>query len=183
MPIIAETKRLLLRTWELKDVAQLCTLTEQEGFSEFSISGYANYSTEQATEWIHKEMERYEKLRQGKFAVILKAANKPIGISGLFQFSPDEAQVELNYRYPREYRGHGYATEGAQALLEYGFNILKLPEIYANVDIRNLASQKVLARLGMKWVGEISYAGVQAHRYSITRANGLAPSRDPLRVT
>ena len=145
----------------------LCNLTRQEGLSEFSaISGYSDFSEGQASRWIQKELDRFRAHRLGKFAVVLKESGYPIGISGLFQsYAPHEADVELNYRYPKVYRGKGFATEAAQAILQYGFDELGLKKIFANADLRNVDSRAVLHRLGMKQIGEVSYGGIQAGRW------------------
>lgn len=170
MPLIAETPRLRIQTWELSDIDALCALTRLDGISEYSVSSYANYSRERATEWIRKEMDRYARFRLGKFAVVSKELGRPIGISGLFQMPPpDEQEIELNYRYPKIYRGQGFATEAARAVLDYGFYTLGLARINANADLANTASQAVLARLGMKKIGETTYAGILAGRWSITK--------------
>lgn len=163
MTVIAETPRLLIRTWTPEDVGSLCDLSRKEGLSEFSSHGYANFSEERAREWILKEVRRFAELRVAKFAVISKELKLPIGISGIFPMPPpNNSEIELNYRYPREHRGQGFATEAAQAIIHYGFKTLNLPQINAVVELQNHASQAVLARLGMKRIGEITYKGVQA---------------------
>lgn len=178
MPLIAETERLKIQTWEQTDVEKLMHLTTLDGISEFSISGYSHFSKEHAAKWIQKEQERFAKYKLGKFAVILKETNTPIGISGLFQMPIDPTDkkhvphsVELNYRYPKQYRGKGYALEASKALLGYGFNALLLSEIYANVDLTNIASQKILTRLNMQRIGDITYEGIKAGRWCIKRGN------------
>ncbi len=172
MPLIAETARLKIQTWEIENVDQLCQLTALEGISEFSTSGYSHFTKEQALKWIEKEQARYQKSRLGKFAVILKKTNTPIGISGLFQMpSPASESVELNYRYPIKYRGQGYALEAAHALIQYGFTKLNLCEIYANADLRNTTSQKILTRLNMTQIGEITYEGIKAGRWCIQKGS------------
>jgi ribosomal-protein-alanine N-acetyltransferase len=170
MPIIAETPRLIVRTWELSDIEALCDLSRQEGISEFSISGYADFSEEQAEQWIRYEMERFGKYRLGKFAVISKKLGVPLGISGIFQMPPpQDTEIELNYRYPIHRRGQGFATEAAQAILNYGFDVLGLKRINANADLRNKRSHAVLERLGMMRIGDVTYEGIEAGRWSITR--------------
>lgn len=170
MPLITETPRLKIQTWETEDADKLCHLTSLEGISEFSISGYSHFTKEHSLKWIEKEQTRYQKSKLGKFAVILKETNTPIGISGLFQMpAPAAESVELNYRYPIKYRGQGYALEATQALIQYGFTDLNLKEIFANADLKNTASQKILTRLQMKKVGEITYEGINAGRWCIQR--------------
>ncbi|MEL6670638.1 MAG: GNAT family N-acetyltransferase [Bacteroidota bacterium] len=79
---------------------------------------------------------------------------------------------EIYYNILPECWGKGYATEAAHKLLEFGFQQLRLHRISAGVAVQNLASQKVLEKLGMKkeghhrkilpirgeWVDNYSYA-------------------------
>jgi RimJ/RimL family protein N-acetyltransferase len=44
--------------------------------------------------------------------------------------------------------GHGYATEAARALLQWAFDTLDLNRVQAQTDTRNLASARVLEKLG-----------------------------------
>ena len=57
----------------------------------------------------------------------------------------------------------GYATEAAREIINYGFNVLQLSEIYAVVKPENHASVKVTQRLGMKSLGITNryYDGVE----------------------
>jgi RimJ/RimL family protein N-acetyltransferase len=70
------------------------------------------------------------------------------------------------------YRGKGYATEAARALMDYSFNVLSLHRIYADTTNENIASWRVMERLGMrkeaclkqsefrdgKWLDSLTYA-------------------------
>lgn len=89
----------------------------------------------------------------GKWALVLKETGEFIGRMGLdevdFQASFSWDKIELGYRLAFEHWGKGYASEGARAVLEYGFNILNLDEIVAFTPLQNLRSQLVMKRIGM----------------------------------
>jgi RimJ/RimL family protein N-acetyltransferase len=55
----------------------------------------------------------------------------------------------LYYALDPAHHGKGYATEAAQALIDYAFQYLNLKRIVANTEFTNLASQAVMKRLGM----------------------------------
>ncbi len=57
---------------------------------------------------------------------------------------------EISYMLREEHWGKGFGTEIARRLIEYGFEDLGLPEIFATVDDENLASHRVLEKSGMK---------------------------------
>lgn len=159
-----------MRMWTPTDIPALCDLTRQPGLNEFSVSGHENYSEERARLWIETEMQRYAERRLGKFAICLRESKELIGICGLFRMPPPEDEtVELNYRYPIHRRGQGFALEAARAVLEYGFAELGLREIYANVAVENLASKKILERIGMTKVGDVVYAGISGERWKINK--------------
>lgn len=63
---------------------------------------------------------------------------------------PPGLEVELLYGLAPQAWGQGLATEGAQAVLEYAFDALKLTRVWARTDRPNLASQRVIQRLGMR---------------------------------
>jgi [ribosomal protein S5]-alanine N-acetyltransferase len=67
------------------------------------------------------------------------AGMRPLGGSGL----------EIFYSLAPGAWGHGYATEAARAVVEYGLGPLGLPEVLAEVDEGNAASVAVVKRLGM----------------------------------
>jgi RimJ/RimL family protein N-acetyltransferase len=57
--------------------------------------------------------------------------------------------VEIGWRLASAYWGRGYATEGARAVLAFGFEQLRLPEIVSFTVPGNLRSRRVMERLGM----------------------------------
>jgi ribosomal-protein-alanine N-acetyltransferase len=73
-------------------------------------------------------------------AIVLKATNTLIGGCGIYESNPDNREGYIGYVLNRNFWGQGYATEAAQALLEFGFNQLKLHRIFATCDPENIAS-------------------------------------------
>jgi RimJ/RimL family protein N-acetyltransferase len=57
--------------------------------------------------------------------------------------------VEVGWRLDPTFWGRGYATEGAQAALAFGFDTLGLDEIVSFTTEANLPSRRVMERLGM----------------------------------
>jgi RimJ/RimL family protein N-acetyltransferase len=68
-------------------------------------------------------------------------------------------RIELGYRLKRSFWGKGFATEGARALIAYGFDQLGLDSIMAQTLQRNLASRRVMEKLGMRVETEFTYPG------------------------
>ena len=71
-----------------------------------------------------------------------------IGWCGLHRWNPDYRSASLGYCYGEAAWGHGYATEAAGALLRWAFDTLELNRVQAEADTRNVASARVLEKLG-----------------------------------
>ena len=63
--------------------------------------------------------------------------------------APFTPAVEVGWRLARRHWGHGYATEGARAALDFGFDALALDEIVSFTTHGNTRSRDVMGRLGM----------------------------------
>jgi RimJ/RimL family protein N-acetyltransferase len=71
-----------------------------------------------------------------------------IGWTGLTRWNPDYRSASLGYCLHDRAWGRGYATEAAGALLQWAFETLDLNRVQAEADTRNLASARVLEKLG-----------------------------------
>jgi ribosomal-protein-alanine N-acetyltransferase len=71
-----------------------------------------------------------------------------IGWCGLTRWNPDHHSASLGYCFDDAAWGHGYATEAAGALLGWAFDALDLNRVQAETDTRNVASARVLEKLG-----------------------------------
>jgi ribosomal-protein-alanine N-acetyltransferase len=71
-----------------------------------------------------------------------------IGWCGLTRWNPDYRSASLGYCLDDAAWGHGYATEAGSALLEWAFDTLDLNRVQAETDTRNVASARVLQKLG-----------------------------------
>jgi RimJ/RimL family protein N-acetyltransferase len=67
----------------------------------------------------------------------------------------DHNRAELGYWIGVPYWGRGYATEAAEAMVRYGFEVLELNRIYAAYFARNAASGRVMQKIGMKHEGTL----------------------------
>jgi RimJ/RimL family protein N-acetyltransferase len=98
-----------------------------------------------------------------------------IGFAGLRE-TPEMGGVELLYGLEASYWGRGLATEAAGAVLRYAFDVAGLPEVVAGADPPNVASFRVMERLGMRADGEVTAGGRPTRRYRLGRAE-LARAR------
>ncbi len=103
-----------------------------------------------------KDCRNRDVRKKNIYSVILKSTNKYIGYCG-FQYCNTLEGIEILYGYSSKYWGNGYAFEAAHALLSYGFHILNFVEVFAAVNPKNTASEVILKKLGMKFIGSIDW--------------------------
>jgi RimJ/RimL family protein N-acetyltransferase len=89
----------------------------------------------------------------GWWAVEVAATGEFIGMAGLDPVDEEApvSGVEAGWRLARSAWGCGYATEAARAVLAYGFQTLRLPEILAISVAGNERSRALMRRLGMTY--------------------------------
>lgn len=89
------------------------------------------------------------------FTVIERASGESIGGCG-FKGPPDaEGVVELAYGIDPPFRGRGFATEAARALVEFAFASGRVQRVRAHTKPDNGPSDRVLAKCGFRQVGEV----------------------------
>jgi len=88
----------------------------------------------------------------GLWATIHKETGKFIGRCGLLPWTIEgQYNVEVAYTIAEEYWGQGLGTEAARAILNYGFEKLKLSRMICAIYPENIPSQRVAEKIGMKW--------------------------------
>jgi RimJ/RimL family protein N-acetyltransferase len=87
--------------------------------------------------------------------VALVEDDKVVGLTEINVRDAGFAVGEIAYVLHPDYWGRGIATEAAQRLLRFGFEILGLHRIYATCDPRNLASSRVMEKIGMQYEGRL----------------------------
>jgi [ribosomal protein S5]-alanine N-acetyltransferase len=89
------------------------------------------------------------------FALVLESSRLVIGMGG-FKGPPDaEGVVEIAYGVAPDYQGKGYATEAAQALVDYAFVSGRVRVVRAHTRPTSNASMRVLAKCGFNKIGEV----------------------------
>jgi ribosomal-protein-alanine N-acetyltransferase len=79
-----------------------------------------------------------------------------IGWSGVRGLEFHNADKEIYYLIGREYWNKGYASEAVSGLVDYCFHQMQLPRLVAKVDARNIASKKIIEKLGFQFDHVIS---------------------------
>lgn len=143
------TDRLILRQWKKEDLEPFAALNADPRVMEFFPK---LHTREESAAFINKASSRIEEKGWGFWAACLKDTGEFIGFIGLenvYMDVPFTPAVEIGWRLAFDYWGKGYATEGAQACLQYAFEELNLDEIVAFTAVNNKRSRAVMERLCM----------------------------------
>jgi RimJ/RimL family protein N-acetyltransferase len=167
-----ETERLLLRRWRDGDWVGLHRTygdAEVMGWIGSAASDLASTAAAVGRMSMHWRLLGY-----GMFAVEERTTGELIGRVGLM-LHPDwplaGPKVEVGWTLQRSAWGHGYATEGARASLEFGFTVLDLPQIFSMTRPDNVRSRAVMERCGLTQRGELDFRGWHQVHYAIDRAD------------
>ncbi|ASC69794.1 putative N-acetyltransferase YnaD [Halomicronema hongdechloris C2206] len=163
-----ETQRLVLRDFQRKDLPALARILANPEVMKFSPTGILSAAQTQAK--IEQFMISYQAVGFGKWAVMLRSNHTLIGYCGIAIETIDgQEQPELGYRLDPTIWGQGLATEAAGAALDDGFHRCQLPYLLGLVERANTASVRVLQKLGMSYVKETLFYGLQMDLYRLNR--------------
>jgi len=143
------THRLYLRRWRASDREPFAALNADPRVMEYFPAALSREESDALAARIESHFEQYG---FGLWAVEIVDIAPFAGFIGLSvprfeaHFTPG---VEIGWRLAAEYWGCGYATEGARAVLAFGFEQLRLAEIVSFTVPGNLRSLRVMERLGM----------------------------------
>ncbi|WP_158825027.1 GNAT family N-acetyltransferase [Mucilaginibacter lacusdianchii] len=84
--------------------------------------------------------------------IIDKSINTAVGSIGFGGYPDDYGETSVGYMIDQHHWGKGYATEALLTILQWGFSFSVLKTIVADTSVDNIASQKVLLKVGFKQV-------------------------------
>lgn len=160
-----ETDRLLIRPFVMDDL---------DAIYDILTEAFGEHDKAERKSWLEWTVRNYVELARlyqppyGERAIVRKSDNVLVGSVGLvqsymhFEVLPyfreqstatmsklSTPEMGLFWALGNDYRGQGYATEAAQAMIDYMFNSFGLKRIVATTEYDNEASIAVMKRLGM----------------------------------
>ncbi|WP_316858343.1 GNAT family N-acetyltransferase [uncultured Cohaesibacter sp.] len=148
------TARLKIRSWRQSDSEPYASINADPRVREFLGDPLTRLQSDAQI----REFDRHERRHGFTFWAMEIPNVKPcIGFVGLQRtdyeshFTP---AIEIGWRLDPSCWGHGYATEGASAVLRHAFEKLGLEEVVAVTVPQNVKSQSVMKRLGMTYSPE-----------------------------
>ena len=160
-----ETPRLLLRWFREDDFADYVEIATDPEVMKF-IGG--TQTPFEAWRAMSSHIGHWYFRGYGVFAVEEKSSGKMVGRIGLMN-PPGWPGFELGWTLGRGSWGKGYATEGAQRVLEYAFTEMDRDHVISCIAPDNISSAKVAARLGETIAGETELLGKKVNIYRISR--------------
>jgi [ribosomal protein S5]-alanine N-acetyltransferase len=152
-----ETQRLKLRQMVATDADAVFRI-----FADEAVTRYYDLETfthaEQAHQLIARQTERFEQEIGIRWGITQKGHDVVIGTCG-YMFHRPSLRAELGYDLARPYWRQGIMTEALKAIVDYGFERLDLHRLQALVLPGNIASERLLHKLGFQEEGVLrSYA-------------------------
>ncbi|WP_137125431.1 GNAT family N-acetyltransferase [Roseomonas sp. HF4] len=179
--------RLTLRPWRDTDLAPLFAIN---GDAE-SMRHFPDVMSRAESDAWAERMQTHFELHGWGFWVVEERGGAPfVGVVGLMtipwqaHFTP---AVEIGWRIAAPFRRRGHAEAAARIALDFGFGVLRLPEIVAFTVPGNVASWHLMERLGMRPDGAFDHPrlpeGHPMRRHLLYRigrpaGGGTTPNRD-----
>ncbi|WP_042222173.1 GNAT family N-acetyltransferase [Oceanobacillus manasiensis] len=158
------TQRLLLRLFEKSDAETIAELCNNINIYQNTLYLPYPYSVEDALTWMEPHRERFIADKSYEFAVTDKENGQ---LYGAIALSNNRAfqHGEIAYWIGEPFWGKGYATEAAQAIVQFAFEEKKLHKVFARYFGTNPASGRVLQKIGMKEEGILKEHVRKGNRY------------------
>ena len=164
------TERLLLRPFEMDDRPAYEQIRAKPEVARYLPGGVAaaEHAAERARQTMQVFTQHWQEHDFGPWAIIEKQTAGLIGHCGL-RFLPEFDAVEVLYALDTLAWGKGFATEAAQAALDYGWTELDLQKIIALALPENSSSRRVMERVGMRYVKNVTFLGYDVVYYELQR--------------
>ncbi|MEJ2207989.1 MAG: GNAT family N-acetyltransferase [Anaerolineae bacterium] len=165
-----ETPRLILRTVTRADLDDVAESWDLDG---------GPISREEARRRIAWMLDNHARLAAGTLrhlclAIVDRESRGIIGWCGLDHRDPARPHPLLFYLLKAPYWGQGLATEAAAAVLDYAFRDLRLAQVDAATAFDNLASKRVMEKIGMTYLGLDEDGG---HAFTINHQDYVLPRK------
>jgi ribosomal-protein-alanine N-acetyltransferase len=177
MKFYLETERLILREFQESDLEGMFELDSNPEVHKY-LGNNPITTHKQAEDSIAFIQEQYKERGIGRFACIEKASGDFIGWSGL-KLNQGEKEtlngftnfIDIGYRLIPRFWSKGYASESAFACLDFGFKKMNYDIIYGAADVENIGSNKILQKIGLHFVNEFDYKGVNVNWYELKKSD------------
>jgi ribosomal-protein-alanine N-acetyltransferase len=150
MPEQIETERLVLRKPRLDDARAIF-----EGWAQDpEVTRYLTWSPhqriEETQEFVQHCLSAWEHATRFPYMITLKENGQ---IIGMIDPRIEGPKVGIGYGAAPAYWGKGYVPEATRAIIDWAFQQPSIYRVYATTDVENIASRRVLEKVGMQCEG------------------------------
>jgi ribosomal-protein-alanine N-acetyltransferase len=153
--VVIRTERLLLRDLQSSDREAVHKYSSDPDVVQYMDWGPNTDKNDK--EFLERTMtaRKEDPRRNFTLAIVMKDTKRLIGSCGIHESNPVDREGWIGYCLNGRYWHQGFGTETARALLEFGFNHLRLHRIFATCMPANTASAHVLEKTGMRLEGHL----------------------------
>ena len=153
-PYFLRSARLGFRCWTSDDLPLAIGLW---GDPEVTRLVGGPFSEEQVKSRLAAEIASKVEFQVQYWPVFLLASGEHVGCAGLRPYRPEEQVFELGFHLKPAYWGQGLAEEAGRTVVNFAFDQLQVKGLFAGHHPANVASRRVLAKLGFRLTGEQLY--------------------------
>lgn len=150
MPERIETERLVLRKPLIEDANAIFTGWAQDNEVTRYLTWRPHQQIEQTQQFVQSCLAAWEYETRFPYMITLKETNEVIG---MIDPRIEGSKVGIGYGAARAHWGKGYVSEATRSIIEWAFQQPIIYRVYATTDVENLASQRVLEKVGMQCEG------------------------------
>jgi [ribosomal protein S5]-alanine N-acetyltransferase len=150
MPGQIETERLVLRKPHLDDARAIFEGWAQDEEVTRYLTWRPHERIEQTQEFVQSCIRAWESKTRFPYMLTLKGTREVIGMIDPCIEGP---KVSIGYVAARVYWGKGYVPEATRAIIDWAFQQPPIYRVYATTDLENVASRRVLEKVGMQCEG------------------------------
>ena len=169
-----ETERLILRPWRDDDLDGFAAMNADREVMRYIGEGRA-LDREGSASFLDRLREAWSAHGFGRWAIERRADAAFAGFCGVgfVSWAPELAdEPEIGWRLPRPMWGQGYATEAAIASRDDFFATTSYDHIISLADPGNVASIRIMRKIGMRRVEDVRHPQVGAiWRHRLDRAD------------
>lgn len=147
-----ETERLILRRLRIEDAKDIFEYACDPLVTQFT-TWHEHQSLADSQLFLESVIEEYKTNQAATWGIVHKGDNKLIGTCGFFHWNVDDSKAEVGYNLSRKYWNQGYMTEAVRAIITFGFETMLLNRIEALCQPENIASARVMEKVGMQFEG------------------------------
>jgi ribosomal-protein-alanine N-acetyltransferase len=147
-----ETDRLLLRKMSMSDAADVFEYASNPEVAQYT-SWSAHQTISDSQQFLESVIAKYAAGQPMDWGIAHKRDRKLIGTCGFASWAISHARGEIGYVLSRQYWGQGYMTEAVKAVISFGFHVMLLNRIQATCMLENVASARVMEKVGMQYEG------------------------------